>query len=72
MAERADEIAAWQAVSLSSVTLGEAHSFDAVTRLGHLAARTDRIAAVETAVILTKEFSWPGSSNQPQLWTVTS
>lgn len=38
-----DEIAAWEQAGLSSVTLGEAYSFDAATQLAYLAARTTSI-----------------------------
>lgn len=38
-----DEIATWEAVGLSSVTLGEAYSFDAPTQLAYLAARTTSV-----------------------------
>lgn len=40
MSDVGDEIAAWEAAGLSSVTLGEAYSFDAPTQLAYLAART--------------------------------
>lgn len=43
MAVVGDEIAAWEAVGLSSVTLGEAYSFDAPTQLAYLAARTTTV-----------------------------
>ncbi|ORA15694.1 LLM class F420-dependent oxidoreductase [Mycobacterium arosiense] len=38
-----DEIAAWEQAGLSSVTLGEAYSFDAATQLAYLAARTTSV-----------------------------
>lgn len=43
MHEIADEVAEFESAGLDSVTLGEAYSFDAVSRLGYLAARTSRV-----------------------------
>ncbi|MFC8528899.1 LLM class F420-dependent oxidoreductase [Nocardia sp. NPDC057227] len=43
MAAVADEVAAWERAGLASVTVGEAYTFDAVTQLAYLAARTETI-----------------------------
>lgn len=43
MAELAAEVADYEAAGLDSVTVGEAYTFDAVSQLGYLAARTERI-----------------------------
>ncbi len=43
MSDVGDEIAAWEEVGLASVTVGEAYSFDAVTQLAYLAARTESV-----------------------------
>jgi F420-dependent oxidoreductase-like protein len=43
MEEIAAEVVALEAVGLESATLSEGYSFDAVSQLGYLAARTDRI-----------------------------
>ncbi|MCX4095837.1 LLM class F420-dependent oxidoreductase [Nocardia sp. alder85J] len=43
MAAVAAEIAAWEREGLASVTIGEAYTFDAVTQLAFLAARTETV-----------------------------
>jgi F420-dependent oxidoreductase-like protein len=43
MAAFGDEVAAMEAVGLESVTVGEAYTFDAVSQLGYLAARTSSL-----------------------------
>ncbi len=47
-----DEIAAWEQAGLSSVTLGEAYSFDAATQLAYLAARTTSIELATGVIAL--------------------
>ncbi|MFE5703260.1 LLM class F420-dependent oxidoreductase [Rhodococcus koreensis] len=43
MAEIADEVVEWEKAGLQSVTLGEAYSFDCVSQLGYLAAKTTSV-----------------------------
>ncbi|WP_181778777.1 LLM class F420-dependent oxidoreductase [Pseudonocardia pini] len=50
MAELATEVAEYEAAGLESVTVGEAYTFDAVSQLGYLAART-RTVELATGIL---------------------
>ena len=47
-----DEIAAWEQVGLSSVTLGDAYSLDAPTELGYPSARTGSVELVHATALI--------------------